>query len=100
MLDRFPEAFRRFERRVDVDRIQSFEQLTLAFRVWAGRQWRGTWKQREALRIEADRLGIPAIIERFRVEARPSYTSWFRVEHYKGKTVYRNLITGRFIRKP
>jgi hypothetical protein len=34
-MDRFPEAFRRFEEVVDVDRIQSFRQLRLAFAYWA-----------------------------------------------------------------
>jgi hypothetical protein len=58
-LDKFPEAFERFEKRVDVSRIRSFEQLTLAFSIWAGKQWKGTSKQVKALKIEAVKRGIP-----------------------------------------
>lgn len=58
-MDKFPEAFRRFERVVDTDRIRTFDQLLISFRYWAGRNWEGTRKQVEALKVEADRLGIP-----------------------------------------
>jgi hypothetical protein len=33
-LDRFPEAFRRFEEVVDVDRIESYRQLKLTYASW------------------------------------------------------------------
>ena len=99
-MDEFPEAFRRFERVVDTDRILTFDQLLVSFRYWAGRNWKGTYKQVEALKGEADRLGIPVYRGTFRAETRPSYTAWYRVEKYGSKTVCRNLINGRFIRKP
>jgi hypothetical protein len=51
-----------------------------------------------ALKVEADRLGIP--VSREMPRAGLSYTAWYRVEQYGSKTVYRNLINGRFIRKP
>jgi hypothetical protein len=59
-MDKFPEAFRRFKEKVDVDNIESWKQLQLAFGSWAGGKWRPTWKQTDALYIQAKRLGIPA----------------------------------------
>lgn len=96
-MDRFPEAFRRFEEVVDVDRIKSFRQLTLAFSLWAGEKWKDTWKQREALRVEAERLGI---VQPERPV--PSKTWRFEWVEVKGKPQirYRDLKTGRFIKKP
>ena len=37
-MDRFPEAFRRFEEDVNTEEIHSFQQLRLAFGSWAGRK--------------------------------------------------------------
>ena len=58
-MDKFPNAFRRFERVVDVSKITSFQQLLTAFSHWAGRKWVGSQKQIQALKVEAERLGIP-----------------------------------------
>ena len=44
-MDRFPEAFNRFEEVVDVRRIESFRQLRLAFASWAGWKWHDTYMQ-------------------------------------------------------
>lgn len=57
-MDKFPEAFSRFEKKVSVRQIKTFSQLTLAFSGWAGGKWAGTSRQKEALAIEANRLGI------------------------------------------
>jgi hypothetical protein len=62
-MDRFPEAFRRFEEVVDVSKIKSFQQLKLAFATWAGRKWKETPKQVEALKVEAVRLRLVGAIE-------------------------------------
>jgi hypothetical protein len=59
-MDRFPEAFERFESDVDVDRFRSCHELTLAFCWWAGERWRGRLRQWEALNIEAENLGFEA----------------------------------------
>src|SRR5208283_5103853 len=57
-MDKFPEAFRRFEDRVSTRNIKTFEQLTLAFSSWAGSKWRDTDRQNDALAIQAGKLGI------------------------------------------
>jgi hypothetical protein len=63
-LDKFPEAFKRFEAVVDVSKIKSFQQLLTAFMYWAGRKWKGTPLQVEALRVEAVKIGLlPPISE-------------------------------------
>jgi hypothetical protein len=105
-LDRFPEAFRRFEEVVDIRRIESFRQLRLAFASWAGWNWRDTYMQNRALAVEARRVGIPVFVER-RPVARRFYgrtaVTWRReVITVKGKsqTRYRDVRTGRFIKKP
>ena len=100
-MDKFPEAFRRFEQVVDVDRIRSFRQLESAFDSWAGSKWEPTRRQLLALSYEARRLGIP-----LRIARRPTQqkvTRW-RTEKIevkgRSRTVYRDTNTGRFIKKP
>jgi hypothetical protein len=65
-LDKFPEAFERFEDRVDVDRFNSYMELTYAFRHWAGQKWIGTSRQWKAFNVEAERLGfsVPEFVRR------------------------------------
>jgi hypothetical protein len=58
MVDRFPEAFRRFESQVNVDRFSSYRQLLLSFSYWAGERWQDTYKQNRALMEEGKRLGF------------------------------------------
>jgi hypothetical protein len=104
-VDRFPEAFRRFEEVVDIDRIQSFRQLKLAFASWAGWHWHGTYLQNKALAVEANRLGIPDFVNRrpvFSVYGRPSVSWRHEVVIVNGNSQnrYRDLKTGRFIKKP
>jgi hypothetical protein len=104
-MDRFPEAFRRFEELVDVTRIQSFRQLRLAFASWAGWKWRDTYMQNRALAVEARKLGIPVFVQRQRVSrfyGRTAVTRRHEVVTVKGKSQarYRDLETGRFIKKP
>jgi hypothetical protein len=114
-MDRFPEAFERFESDVYVDKFESYSQLLFAFQSWAGRNWNGTEKQWSAFNAQAERLGfdVPSFI---REEVRESglsgsYSSGGRQEAVtwrhevvtvKGNSQdrYRDLKTGRFIRKP
>ena len=65
-LDKFPEAFARFESEVDVDRFDSYRELTVAFRWWTGKKWKGTVRQWLALVAEAERLGfrVPAFVRK------------------------------------
>jgi hypothetical protein len=104
-VDRFPEAFRRFEEVVDVRRIESFRQLRLAFASWAGWKWNDTYLQNRALAIEARKLGIPDFVERrpvARFHGRTAVTWRHEVVTVKDKSQvrYRYLKTGRFIKKP
>jgi hypothetical protein len=56
-MDKFPEAFRRFEKQVSLRNIESFRQLTSAMASWAGPKWMYTRKQMEALAAEARKRG-------------------------------------------
>ncbi len=113
-MDRFPEAFRRFENDVDISRFESYHQLTLSFRWWGGEKWKGTAKQWEALNREAKRLGfeVPRYFYRetrsswhrgYAYEQHQEVPTWRReVVTVKGNSQnrYRDLKTGRFIKKP
>ena len=100
-MDRFPEAFERFEKRVDVSRIRGFDHLLVSFSHWAGKQWIGSNEQVNALKVEADKRGIPAYGER-RVQFEIVRTWRFECITVKSRpqTRYRDLRTGRFIKKP
>jgi len=56
-MDKFPEAFRRFEKVVDVDSFESYRELRYAFTHWASKRWRNTYSQNRALAEEGWRLG-------------------------------------------
>ena len=115
-MDKFPEAFRRFESDVDIRRFRSYFELVLAFQSWAGQKWKGTTKLWEALDSEAENVGFtpPTIYGKATGQRRFStndYVSarkakavtWkYEVVNVKGKPHdrYRDLKTGRFIRKP
>ena len=102
----FPEAFQRFESVVDIRRFRSYRELTYAFSHWAGRRWVDSYKQNDALRDEARKRGffdarLPRYFERQSV--RQTKQSWRReTVTVKGKSQvrYRDLKTGRFIKKP
>jgi hypothetical protein len=97
-MDRFPEAFRRFEKLVDTDRIRSFIQLKMAFSYWAGRNWKDTRLQNEALKVEAERRGIPVSRQ---TDSKPrTWKHEFVSVRGKPQSRYRELKTGRFIKKP
>lgn len=106
-MDKFPEAFERFEEDVDVREIRSFRQLRLAFSFWAGYKWKETPRQIKALRVEARRVGVPVKAPRKPVtvyRAQPRVVRPYRVETItrRGKpaTIYRDVETGRFISSP
>jgi predicted glycosyltransferase involved in capsule biosynthesis len=106
-LDSFPEAFERFEDDIDIGQFESYHQLTLAFRHWAGEKWRGTRLQWEALNAEAENLGFePPDFIREELEESRAYSrhhSWRRETlnlRGKARMVFRDIKTGRFIKKP
>lgn len=81
-MDKFPSAFKRFEQTVDTSKIKSLQQLKLAFQSWAGRKWKDTTKQVQALRVEAVRLGIPEVevtIEEYLAEKRRIDWLYYRI---------------------
>jgi hypothetical protein len=95
------------EKTVDVGKIDTFKQLVSAFASWAGRTWKSSPKQIDALEREAIRVGIPLEGIRIRhVEKgyRPIAGVAWRFETVKVKDReqprYRDMATGRFIKKP
>jgi hypothetical protein len=58
-MDKFPEAFDRFCKDVNVNNIETFKQLKAEFASWAGRNWLDSFEQERALAVEARKLGIP-----------------------------------------
>ncbi len=94
-LDKFPEAFRRFEEVRDVDKIPNFRQLEMEYGLWAGEKWRATQRQRSALAVEAQKRGIPLTIEKTR-----SWKHEMVIIRSRSFDRFRDLRTGRFIRKP
>ena len=99
-LDKFPEAFERFEEVVDTDSFQSFRELRLGFSFWAGRNWKNTRKQNEALRIEAVKRGISVPRETPRRRAVSLKAIWIRTVDRLGRVHYHDRKTMRYIKKP
>ena len=106
-IDKFADAFKRFEEVVDTRYIHSFTQLKLSFERWAGEKWKDTPKQNEALKHEARKIGIPVREEykrpKYRYVRVPKRCTWtFERITVRGKLQvrYRDKKTGRFIRKP
>ena len=119
-MDKFPEAFNRYEERVDIDDLQSASELISSFSIFQG--YNATSKQIDGLRIESikRRLGfdwsLPKWIKkkdywvyyqsRFKdrghvqAEKRRVYVKATFNVRGKTQTRYRDLKTGRFIRKP
>jgi hypothetical protein len=101
----FPEAFDRFEKRVDTSKIKTFEHLRMSFALYAGRRWKGTAKQVDALADEAEKIGIPTPREerRARIREQERVRGW-RHEQYtirgKLRSIFRDVKTGRFIKNP
>lgn len=107
-MNKFPEAFERFEKVVDTRHIPSFQHLRMAFRSWAGQNWKGTTKQMTALKVEALKRGIPIPVERkyspplFQKVKIPDRSWIHEVVTVKGKAQnrFRDLKTGRFVKNP
>jgi hypothetical protein len=111
-MDKFPEAFSRFEQVVEVDKIESFRELLVQFRMWAGQKWHGTNRQLNALAVEPRKRGIPVVVEKrplanrgrgvAHVSERVAVSWRHEVVTVRGSCQdrYRDLKTGRFVRKP
>jgi len=104
-MDRFPEAFHRFEKIVDLRSFRSGRELMYAFTHWAGKRWVDSYSQNVALNREVEKRGFEEIrVPRY--SRRPQFyarQTWkLETVTIKGKSQfrYRDLKTGRFIRKP
>jgi hypothetical protein len=119
-MDKFPEAFNRYEERVDIDDLQSASELISTFVNWQG--YNPTSKQIDGLRIESikRRLGIDWSLPKWvkKKDYWVYYQSRFKDKGYvqpekrrvyvkatfnvrgKPQTRYRDSKTGRFIKKP
>jgi hypothetical protein len=95
----------RKEPKVFFFRTYTFE-IGFPFSSWAGEKWMFTRRQMDALTVEALRLGIPVQSER---ERRVPYSHWTSQPTWKYETInvrgksqkrYRDIKTGRFIKKP
>lgn len=111
-MDKFPEAFDRFEEQVDVSRTRSFDELLTQFEIWAGQRWKETPQQLQALKIEARRLGIvppPRYPQRtyshlhrtYPSRTYPHRTYSHQVITRRGRQmiVYRDPRSGRFVKR-
>src|SRR3990172_7482626 len=121
-MDRFPEAFDRFENDIDIYDLESASELISSFAHWAGFRYIGTQKQLNAIRKESEKrkLGfnwsIPIWIKKrdygryytrgFGLPSQRGYEErkiWrYETVSIKGKIQdrYRDLKSGRFIKKP
>ena len=105
MVDRFSEAFERFEKVVDVDRFESYTEMSYGFGHWAGKIWRDTYAQNLALKREGKRLGIedakmPMYFRKPQVSARQTWRRETVTVRGKPQIRHRDIKTGRFIKKP
>jgi len=83
-LDKFPEAFGRFESVVNIDEIKDFGELKASFSLWAGEHWKGSPPQNQALKNEAHKLRIP------------TWRSEIFIVSGHSRMVHRDLVSGRF----
>jgi hypothetical protein len=81
---KFEKAFKTFEKDVDTKKIKSFNQLFYQFMIWGKGHTPMTPKQTNALKFQAYKRN------KWNVEI--SRTK-------RGTTIYRNVGTGRFIKK-
>jgi hypothetical protein len=104
-MDRFPEAFDRFEKLVDLRSFRSGRELKYAFSHWAGRRWVDSYLQNKALGIEAKKRGfedipLPRYSRRPRFHVKRTWRRETVTVRGKPQPRYRDLSTGRFIKKP
>ena len=104
-MDRFPEAFHRFEKVVDLRSFRSGRELKYAFSHWAGRRWVDSYAQNVALKREAEKRGfrdarIPMYFRRPQVPAERTWRRETVTVRGKPQVRHRDLKTGRFIKRP
>lgn len=104
-MDKFPEAYKRFEKKVDLSDVNSFQQLLKAFQLWGDKKAPATRLQKRALAVEGKKDGIEPTETRRIVHERKeiSYTrkdgrqvNYIRKGRIVNQTV--DIITGRFVK--
>jgi hypothetical protein len=104
MPDRFPETFERFERVVDIDSFRSYRELRYGFSHWAGKRWVDSYLQNRALKREAEKRGfkaeLPMYFRRPQISAKRTWRHEVVTVRGRPQERYRDLTTGRFIKKP
>jgi len=80
-MDRFPQAFPRFERVVDITQFKSYRELRAAFAYWAGFRWQNTYLQNRALAEMAQIRGFKDVFIPYGVRGK------FKPETRRRKTV-------------
>ena len=81
MMDKFPEAFRRFEKDVPIDQFKSYRDMSYGFAHWAGKRWVDSYLQNKALTVEGEKLGYKDIELPRYFHARARKEKW--VKSYK-----------------
>ena len=104
-MDRFPEAFHRFEKAVDLRSFRSARELKYAFTHWANRRWVDSYAQNKALQIEAEKRGfidrrLPRYFPRPQAITKQPWRYETVTVRGKPQVRFRDLKTGRFIKKP
>lgn len=104
-MDKFPEAFERYEDKIETKDIKTFNQLQVSFKQWAKSKGTMTKKQRRALAIEGKEKLKIAPAEKVRIVYEEKKISYYRkdklIEYIrKAKIVEmtRDVITGRFMK--
>ena len=104
-MDRFPEAFHRFEKVVELRSFRSGRELKYAFTHWAGYRWIDSYSQNIALNQEIEKRGfeitqLPRYFPRFQFV--PKQTWRYETVTVRGKPQvrYRDIKTGRFLKNP
>jgi len=75
-MDKFPEAFRRFEQRVHIEDFESYREMSYAFGHWAGKRWVDSYLQNKALAREGERLGFEDVTIPYKFHARARREKW------------------------
>ena len=84
-MDKFPEAFKRFEKVVNVGDFESYRDMSYAFGHWAGKRWRDTYSQNKALATEGIRLGYEDVKLPAYFHARARKEKWAKAYRKRAK---------------
>ena len=90
-MDKFPEAFERFEKVVDVDSFESYREMSYAIAHWMGKRWRDSYLQNKALAVEGRRLGFEDVTVPYKFHARVRREKWAKSYKKRAKKRVREV---------